>query len=31
MCAKCGCKCKKGSAMKGCKCQCATCKGARAK
>ena len=28
MCASCGCKCKKGAPVKGCKCKCSTCKSA---
>ena len=28
MCASCGCKCKAGKPVKGCKCNCKTCKGA---
>lgn len=26
MCASCGCKCKAGKPVKGCKCNCKTCK-----
>lgn len=26
MCASCGCKCKSGKPVKGCKCNCSTCK-----
>lgn len=29
MCAKCGCGCKAGKPVKGCKCTCATCKSAK--
>lgn len=29
MCAKCGCKCTKTKPVKGCKCTCPTCKGAK--
>jgi len=29
MCASCGCKCKAGKPVKGCKCKCSTCSKAR--
>ena len=31
MCSKCGCKCKPGKPVKGCKCTCAMCSGAKKK